>query len=582
MKYYTIRLFPILLITLIFATSSLASTVKRLDIRVVLTRDGSAYIEEHWDIDLTDSDAKTEWYVAHKGLGDMKIEGLEVEGYIPDTKELQPFETIKAWDIDASRKEKAGKCGLNNNGTEICWGFGDYGRHEYVVRYWLTHLVKSYDTNDGFNHCFVDLNCDVEQAQVRIMADDSIQLSEANTRRWAFGYQGRIEFDEDGSIVATPEEVIGHSKRIIIMLEFDKGLFQPDTEASESWADRKQRALDGADYDDEEEEYGFWEIVLLVIFIIVLLIIYGSTDLIATLLIMGAIQLFMGLWWVVSLAPLRKWRRRKRLGIAKDRYFRDIKPEWTLLKNMALVNELNYVRNMDKKRVVGAVLLRLIARGDVCVVRVSEKGKKLENMLKVTRPLKQVNPMVKDDELLCQQVLTMLTEASGNDLILQPNEFSKWSKNHRGTLKSFAALFDKDVEEDYINKNAADLFALRSFLKDFTLLNERNMMEVKLWDKYMVYAEFFGLADEVRRDMARICPEYLNMSLLAQTMEVAPTTDVAYLWGSTIFNAASNAANYTPSSSYSGGSSHRSSGYSSRSSRSGGGGYSGGGGGGGR
>ncbi len=582
MKKYALCLSATLLMAIIYTTDSLASTVKQLDIRVILTRDGSAFIEEYWDIDLTDSDAKTEWYVAHKGLGDMQIEGLEVEGYIPDTKGMQPFETLKSWDIDASRKEKAGKCGLNNNGTEICWGFGSYGHHEYVVRYWLTHLVKRYDTNDGFNHCFVDLNCDVEQAQVRIMADDSIHLSEANTRRWAFGYQGSIVFDKDGSIVATPEEVIGHSRRIIIMLEFDKGLFQPDTEASESWAERKQRALEGADYDDDNDDMGFWDIVLLVIVIIGGLIIYGCTDLIASLLILAVVYLFTGLWWVVSLAPLRNWYRRRRLGIAKGRYFRSIKPQWTLINNMALINELNYVCNMKKENVVGSVLLRLMSRGDVGVVRTSTADKGAKDMLKVLRPLKEVSPQTKDDELLRQHVLTMLTEASGKDLTLQPKEFSQWSKNHRGKLKSFAALFNKDVQEDYINNNAADLFALRSFLKDFTLLNERGMMEVKLWDEYMVYAEFFGLADEVRSDMARICPEYINMSLLAQSMEVATSTDVAHIWGDAIFSAANDAVNYTaPSRSYSG-SSHSSSGHSSHSSRSGGGGYSGGGGGGGR
>ena len=86
---------------IIYTADSIASTVKQLDIRVILARDGSAFIEEYWDIDLTESDAKTEWYVAHKGLGDMQIEGLEVEGYIPDTKGMQPFETLKSWDIDA-------------------------------------------------------------------------------------------------------------------------------------------------------------------------------------------------------------------------------------------------------------------------------------------------------------------------------------------------------------------------------------------------------------------------------------------------------------------------------------------------
>ena len=105
----------------------LASTVKQLNITARLHRDGTASIEERWLIDLDDSDAKTEWYVAHKGLKGMVIENLTVEGYVPDQEGLVRFETLDEWDVDADREDKAGKCGLNNNGQEVCWGFGDYG-----------------------------------------------------------------------------------------------------------------------------------------------------------------------------------------------------------------------------------------------------------------------------------------------------------------------------------------------------------------------------------------------------------------------------------------------------------------------
>lgn len=179
-----------LLLTVLSATTAVASTVKRLDIQVVLNDDGSAAIRELWDIDLDDSDAKTEWYVAHKGLQGMKITQLQIQGFIPDKTGMQPFETLEEWDVDASRKEKTGKCGLNNGGQEICWGFGDWGRHQYEVSYVLTGLVKAYDTNDGFNHCFVDMNCQIEQMQLTISGADTISLSEANTRRWSFGHQG--------------------------------------------------------------------------------------------------------------------------------------------------------------------------------------------------------------------------------------------------------------------------------------------------------------------------------------------------------------------------------------------------------
>ena len=73
----------LLLIISMFVTDVLASKVNSLDIKVKLYSNGNAAIVERWDIDVDDDDAQTEWFVAHRGLGDMRIEQLSVKGYIP-------------------------------------------------------------------------------------------------------------------------------------------------------------------------------------------------------------------------------------------------------------------------------------------------------------------------------------------------------------------------------------------------------------------------------------------------------------------------------------------------------------------
>ena len=571
------------LLILLFAGLSfaecLASTVKGLDISVLLHGNGSASITEHWIIDLDDEDAKTEWYVAHKWLGDMRIEKLTVDGYVPGKEGLTRFETLDEWDVDADREEKSGKCGLANDGQEICWGFGDWGEHEYVVRYELTHLVKSYDTCDGFNHCFVDMNCAVENAKVTITTTDGIALSEQNTRRWSFGFEGQIVFNGN-TIVATPKGDVGNGKRIIVMLEMDKGMFSPDSEASESWAARKQRALDGSDYlksDSDDEEWGFWDIIGVLLVIIAGLILYFCTDIVVTILMSLCWMLLCAAWWVVSLSPLRTWRRRKKLGIAEGRYFRDTKKEWTLMQNKMVVDDLSYVSGMSNERIIGALLLRLMAHGDVAIIRDKYKGE-LHDMLKIVNPIDKIGEGSKGDDLLCKHALKLLTLASGKDLILQPDEFEKWCKvkSHVTEIKNFTDLLETKYDKEYIKRNAADLFALKAFLNDFSLLNERSMMEVGLWDEYMVYAEFFGLTDQVKSEMAKICPEYIQMSPLAQSLEVAQEGDIVYMFSDTIYTCASSAVQRAAERSVA------ASGFSSFSSIGGGGGSSGGGGGGGR
>jgi len=558
---------------------SLASTVKRIDVKAVLHKDGTAAIEERWLIDLDDSDAKTEWYVTHRSVDGVHIENLSVEGYVPGHSGLQQFETLSEWDVDASREEKAGKCGLANQGQEVCWGFGDWGEHEYVVRYQLTNLVKSYDTNDGFNHCFIDMDCTVEQARLVITAADSILLSEANTRRWAFGYEGSIVF-EGNSIVATPNGPIGNGTRMIVMLEFDKDVFQPASAADESWESRKQRALDGSDFlkdNDGEDDWGFWDWMLAILVVLVGLFGYFCIDLVVTLLFSLIWLLLCAVWWVVSLAPLRKWRKRKKLGIAKDNYFRDVQKEWTLVKNKKVIDELSYFYGMSDENVIGALLLKLMAKGDVTIVHQEYKNKE-RDMLKIVHPWEKMDTEAKGDDRLARHVLKLLTLAAGNDLVLQPKEFDSWCrrKSNKTDIQNFMKMLEAKPNEEYTKEHAAHLFGLKSFLRDFTLLNERETMEVGLWDQYLVYAEFFGLADQVRKDMERICPEYLKLSNITKSLEVATEADVIYMLSDSIHTATTSAIERMASRSSS------SSGFSSYSSIGGGGGYSGGGGGGGR
>ena len=546
-----------------------ASTVKRLDILVKLLPNGDGLIEERWDIDVTSSDAKTEWYVAHRNLGERRIMDLRMTGFVPDAKGPMPFETLDDWDVDWTRSEKTGRCGINN-GNEICWGFGNYGRHEYTVNYRLTNLVQAYDTHDGFNHCFVDMNVPVEQATVTLFADSLVQLNDSNTLRWAFGYHGSIEWQGD-SLVAQTDEAIGDGKgRMILMLQFEKGLFTPTSQSGKTWEEVKSRALEGSDWENEgrasggdDEDLTFWDWVL----------------------VLGAIfwpflvLLLPAIWWVVSLKPLRVKLKRMRLGIADGNYCREVDERWSLVKNAGVLRKLSYFTmypGNKHKEIIGALLMRLVSAGKVSFVEWTDEKKKNakpKKCLKVESPFKDKPETGDSDEALGQRVLWFLTKASGDDLILQPHEFSSWAAWHREEMNSFLKLLRTKPNKDYVNANAKDLFELRNFLKDFTLVGERHVEEVALWDEYLVYAQLFGLAKQVSEEMHKVNPEYFKMSQLGKNLDVVDASYVS-TWSSSFYRAVHPPVE---SSTFGG-----SSGHSSSSSFGGGGGFSGGGGGGGR
>jgi uncharacterized membrane protein len=73
-----------------------------------------------------------------------------------------------------------------------------------------------------------------------------------------------------------------------------------------------------------------------------------------------------------------------------------------------------------------------------------------------------------------------------------------------------------------------NLFGLKKFLKEFSLLDERHVHEVALWKDYMIYATLFGIADQVIKDMKAINPEYFNMDQVANQMADDMTLPMIY------------------------------------------------------
>lgn len=102
---------------------------------------------------------------------------------------------------------------------------------------------------------------------------------------------------------------------------------------------------------------------------------------------------------------------------------------------------------------------------------------------------------------------------------------------------------------------------LKKYMEDFSLLNEKEIPALEVWEEYLVYATVFGIADKVIKQLKLVYPQI-------EEMDNFNTASYVYLMSHTNFNSSfSNAINSSISSTMSSGSG-------------GGGGFSGGGGGG--
>ena len=99
-----------------------------------------------------------------------------------------------------SFENKAYKCGINKYGNEVelCWGISNYGYRTYVLKYKISNIVQQYTDTQGIYFNFLNMDFVVYNAKITIHSDFPFSLE--NSRIWAFGTEGEINFI-DGNIV---------------------------------------------------------------------------------------------------------------------------------------------------------------------------------------------------------------------------------------------------------------------------------------------------------------------------------------------------------------------------------------------
>lgn len=485
----------ILLLVLASATSLFARPqLHRLDIRVVLSHNGDARITETRQMSI-DSEG-TECYIG-KGLPD----GCEVRDLRVTDETGREFEDVGSWDIDRSRSWKEGKCGIvaKHGGCEICWGLGESGERTYVTSYTLTGLVCSHPDADAIRHVFLDADVSPKPDECRLTIEaeeDSLRFTEENSGIWGFRFGGELGF-ADGTMVAYNTEPFGQNGALYIMCRFNKGLFEPWYQVDETFETKKNEAFEGSDYvggygDDEMTGEDIFALIMLALGFFVLPVVGG-------------------IWYFIYV-----WRASKKVNKGLL-WYRDIPLKGNLQQANDMINAYRYF-GTDYNNLLSACVLKLINMGAISIEsRLNSKGKTEQNF--VIHEL----PNAADQPLLLRKIHNIFKDAAGSDTILEPRElksFMRSSRNESITDSFINTLHTKTGITHYKDRldEVRQVFGLKKFLKEFSLLDERHVNEVALWKDYMIFATLFGIADQVIKDMKKINPEYFNMDQVASQM----------------------------------------------------------------
>ncbi len=496
----------------------MASEIDTIDIRVVLDRSGDAYVQERWKVDVDNSN--TEWYLSMKNFGNMVISDFKVY----DNDQNYYLSDDSPWNVDRSRYEKAGKCGvkrLYDNDCELCWGVGSSGPHCWTAEYKINGLVKMYDDGSGFNHCFVnhDLSSGPMFTRTTITMADSTPLTPDNARIWAFQYHGTCKF-VDGKVVAESLEQLSTDNSMIVMCLFPKEAFNSTNVVNDTIGTMKWTALEGSDYLDNytDDDYAqgknvicnettWWEDILIFLLTIVsiglfYLTLYGVFYVFIPLALLYVAGL---LWNVISLRPLRIYLRRKILMKGSEsKYFRSIPINGDLNRAFHIIDHTNYkILDKDKDDLIAAYLVRLMCYKAITIVTTVEKGK-IVNRMKIAKDwnIKSVQSNNKADNRCMSLLYNILKNAAGENnefglvqdgfgvkvvtigqdeenLILEKGELKAYLKRNKNEAKYLESATKKDNNNDIEPQEYQEVVGLKNYLEDFLSLGDTGVNQVK-------------------------------------------------------------------------------------------------------
>ncbi|MBO6119596.1 MAG: DUF2207 domain-containing protein [Lachnospiraceae bacterium] len=484
--------------------------VDNIDIDVAIHDNGSATITQRWTGTF---DEGTEIYIPIEDKS-LIIKNFKV------WKSNREYLSADGWDVDWSFDGKKWRSGINytDKGVELCFGISEYGNNIYTFTYDVDPLVKSYRDADGFNFQFVNSNMSIFPSDVnlRIKLDDDKKLTTDNARIWGFGYEGMTAFSEDGYAVAFSTNPLFNRDYMNVTLEIFKGMLNPNVSVSENFEDTVlKRALEGSSYKEvieAEDSEATKEVI-------------EAEDSEAT----AFAKVILGIFGLVFLSGIAKIvsKIKRRMSLKRfykeTNYFRDTPNGGSILMTNSLYKDFDIWKNKETN-VIGAIIMKMINDGNLKPLK--EKSYGFLGREKESTSLK-VGKVPKDP--LLRELYDIIIQAAGPDNILQENELKKYAKLNYDELVNYLDSLDTKGHnelhrEDCYNKifgtklkdltdkgksELSEVYGLRKFLDEFTLINERSITEGVIWEDLMVYATLFGIAKKVLSELKKIYPDRL-------------------------------------------------------------------------
>ncbi|MBR1802546.1 MAG: DUF2207 domain-containing protein [Clostridia bacterium] len=500
-------LFVFCFIAITISKTAQANSISKISMDIYIDNNGNATVTEVWNCSVNQG---SEVYHPYYNLGTSKISNLTV------SEGSKAYTTLSSWKTSGNLSSKAYKCGINeiSNGVELCWGISEYGSHTYTVKYNISNFVSSLADSQMIYWTLIpyDFSSSIGNAYIKIYTDFKIS---STTDVWGYGNYGGTAYVYDGYIEMQSDGRLSTDEYMTILVKFPKGTFNTANTIDQEFSYYYNMAQEGATA-YKENSNTFVNIIF---------------DILEFLLRLLPFIIFSIIGIVAGNANKFDYGPEGRKFSKETPYFRDIPCQGNLLRAYYIAFQYGIINN--KTDLFGAIILKWLKES---FIRIEQKEAgtifKKENAVII---LNETNPAMIAD-MHERKLFNMLYEASA-DGILENKEFEKWCKKSYSKVLSW---FDDIITEQKnaliregliqieekrkvfksktyhmtpnLRKEAEEIYGLKRYLLDYTLIPDREAIEVRLFEEYLIFAQMLGIAKQVAKEFKDLYPEIIEQS----------------------------------------------------------------------
>ena len=514
-KILLLTIFAFILLT--FFSSVEANSIDSISMDIYVDNNGNASVTEVWDCNVTQG---TEVYHPYYNLGNSVISNLSV------SENQNDYAYQSHWNTSGSLSSKAYKCGINkvSNGIELCWGISNYGTHTYTVKYNISNFVSELTDSQMIYWTLIpyDFSNPIGNAYIKIHSDFDIPDS---VGVWGYGNYGGTAYVYDGYIEMQSDGRLSSNEYMTILVQFPLNTFNCSNKLDYDFNHYYDMAEEGTTHYQNGGSSNPFITFILILVNLIPFIIFGS--------IFAVAAISIGTTAKSNSLDFGSAGRK----IPKDvDYYRDIPCNSDLHRAYFIAYHYGILKN--KTDILGAIILKWIKDS---LVRIEQKeGGKIFKKENTVIILTETNTSLISDAQE-RNLFDMLYKAS-KDGILENNEFKDWcNDNYSKILNWFDKILDTEqkklanegllslqekkafkffkynqylVNPDLKNK-ALQIAGLKKYLLDYTLIKEREAIEVNLFEYYLIFAQMLGIAKKVAKQFKELYPDMIEQTCFA-------------------------------------------------------------------